>query len=253
MITENNARRIANSLSDTSSKGYGKIIEYAYLLKIFDEEILTGRTTCSECEEFRYLFYDFFAMDSRAYKPVVNAFFALFDDLVANVNNWEMDYVLNKLSSILGRVETSYASKMVHMFNHTFAIWDSVLTEHFRNEGYTDIKNSSYQLPLNERIESAFETYCYYASMFEGYVHDAIDILPGHINGSDVIRIFNSTIPTNPIPINGTNDVLNFDLSDVKKVDFILWLDRENLPKISFHTEAREIRKARFPDYNFGR
>ena len=97
-----------------------------------------------------------------------------------------------------GKLEMSFISKMVAIADPAFPIWDSVVAG-----GHFGMK-APYAYAQN-RYEKAVEKYAEYCRVYATYMRTD--------EANEKIKIFDRYFP-------------NADISDVKKLDFILWQDR---------------------------
>lgn len=106
--------------------------------------------------------------------------------------------VLTYLYEKQGRLEMSFASKMVALVDPRFPIWDSVVAGgHFGMKApYANEKN---------RLEKAIQKYNEYCCRYAAYMQTN--------EAKEKIALFNKNYP-------------NIDISDAKKLDFVLWQDR---------------------------
>ena len=97
-----------------------------------------------------------------------------------------------------GRLEMSFISKMVAIVNPSFPIWDSIVTKgHFGiTAPYANAEN---------RLQKGIEKYEQYCRCYDMYMQSAL--------AKEKIAEFEKLFP-------------KADLSDVKKLDFMLWQDR---------------------------
>ena len=97
-----------------------------------------------------------------------------------------------------GRLEMSFVSKMVALVDPTFPIWDSVVTKgHFRIVAPSaNAKN---------RLQKGIEKYEQYRYCYNTYMQSD--------EARNKIAEFNALFP-------------NTDITDIKKVDFMLWQER---------------------------
>ena len=230
-------RALTTSISASFASGnpLRKVKEYAYLLHIFNSDILSGHSTCRSNTDFQILFSDFFSFSAQSYGTVggtkLNHYFDVFDDLVANPSHRTMSYVLNRLLAINHHIELSYASKMLHMFDNDLPIWDSWLIPptcsksgyainiHFKDPFYGGIRNKSFA-----SIADAVAEYNRYVECFNRYKSPTFAPKPGDINGADVISIFRSAV--SPF----LSSPLLAHISDSKAIDFVLWQDHGTYP-----------------------
>ena len=89
--------------------------------------------------------------------------------------------------------QISFSSKLAHTINPSNPIWDSIVT----NENHFNL--------CCDNVDTAVAVYNEYKTKFNDYLSSSI--------GQELIKIFDEYLP-------------NSGISDVKKIDFILWQDR---------------------------
>ena len=171
------------------------------------EKIRTG------IEKYEYLRKRLYAVNvsaDREYQKTFNGFFRMgrrretyytdfFEYLESNKNKGlSFETALKYLYERHGRLEISFVSKMVAIVNPDFPIWDSVVAKgHFGVKApYANEKN---------RFEKAVERYQEYCQKYATYMQTE--------DAKKKIAFFDIHFP-------GT------DISNVKKVDFVLWQER---------------------------
>lgn len=163
--------------------------------------------------QYQYLRQELFAVDvsaDRAFQRAFNGFFRMrqrkeeyYVDFFCYLERHKQSGIsftdaLSFFYEKHGRIELSFVSKMVALVNPAFPIWDSVVAgEHFGlKKPYPNAKN---------RFGKTVEKYDEYCQKYATYMQtDA---------AREKIEIFNKYFP-------------DARISDVKKVDFILWQDR---------------------------
>lgn len=104
-----------------------------------------------------------------------------------------------RVRQIENTCEMSFSSKMLHTLDPSYPIWDSIVTEkHFGMKKPNTKKNI---------VEKFSERYEEYVDMFYKYMKTE--------EGKSLISVFDKSFP-------------NSGITDVKKIDFILWQDRGN-------------------------
>ncbi|MBR5022497.1 MAG: hypothetical protein IKY18_04785 [Oscillospiraceae bacterium] len=152
-------------------------------------------TDVSVDREYQRLFNGFFRMGRRT-----EAFYVDFYEYLEQHKNIGIAFAdaLTYLYEKQGRLEISFASKMVAMVDPSFPIWDSVVAGgHFGMKApYGSEKN---------RLEKAIRRYDEYCCRYSAYMQTN--------EAKEKIAFFNKNYP-------------DIDISDVKKLDFILWQER---------------------------
>ena len=129
-----------------------------------------------------------------------NSFFNLLEECI---NKKQDDYatVLNRLSDLTGRNEMSFASKIVATVNPNKPIIDKIVLRHFKTNrpSYGDLKH---------RISVSINIY----NEIEEEYHEFLKSK----KGEELINDFNKNIKQEH----------NFNITNIKKIDFILWQTR---------------------------
>ena len=116
-------------------------------------------------------------------------------------NNHSFASAFESIYSINSSMEISFCSKMIHTFDDSQPIWDTIVaTNHFGfKRPYSYCKSP---------IERCVKCYGEYADAFTSYMDSE--------EGRALVEIFDAHYP-------------NCGISDVKKIDFILWQDRKTV------------------------
>lgn len=146
--------------------------------------------------------YRYFYKVYRRTNQFCNNYFEYFESIKNNIN---IDFQTILQTICLFRenneLEMSFSSKILHTINPNYPIWDSIVTkEHFK------IYAPSRNLPNQIRIVEASKTYDDYKDKFYEYMKS--------VEGKEIIELFDENFPNNTI-------------SNVKKIDFVLWQDRK--------------------------
>ena len=154
-----------------------------------------ANTDVAANQDYQRRFNGFFRMGRRT-----EAFYADFYSYLEQHKNGSISFsdALTYLYEKQGRLEISFVSKMVALVDPTFPIWDSVVAKgHFGMRApYVNEKN---------RLEKAIKKYEEYCQLYTAYMQTN--------EAKEKIEKFNRHFP-------------NTDISDVKKLDFILWQSR---------------------------
>jgi hypothetical protein len=129
------------------------------------------------------------------------SFFNLLTECIKNNNDNYAD-VLNKLSEKTGRNEMSFASKIVATVNIQKPVIDKIVLGHFKisRPSHGDLKHRKIKsIDIYNEIEEAY--------------HELIKLKLGR----ELIITFNKKIKQQQ----------NFKITDIKKLDFILWQTRK--------------------------
>lgn len=152
-------------------------------------------TDVSIDSDFQTAFNGFYRMGRRT-----EAYYSDYYTYLQNhkISGTSFGDILGFLYQQHGRLEMSFSSKMVAMIDPTFPIWDSIVTKgHFEIVApYAKAKN---------RLQKGIELYNQYCRCYNAYLQTS--------EAKSKIAEFNEQFP-------------NTDITDVKKLDFILWQER---------------------------
>lgn len=165
--------------------------KYKYIMNRFCE------VDVSKDIEFQNMYRDFYQMNNRFYSDkFAQEYFCIMETL-KELSAVSFSDAFERVKSIQNTFETSFSSKMIHTFDPNMPIWDNVVTKrHFGITAPTYPKN---------REQKTVEKYNYYKEKFYDYLKSG--------EGQMIIELFDDKFPDSGI-------------SDVKKIDFILWQDR---------------------------
>jgi len=186
MISLEQAKTILNKIE--ISDGLRK---YQLIMKLLRE------TDVSKNEEFQMTFRDFYSIRPFYSDEFARQYFEIFERL-KNYKDISFQIVFNRIKSIQGTYEVSFSSKMVHSINVEYPIWDSVVST----------KQFGFKAPSSatkNRENACCIRYKEYEEAFYNYM--ATD------EGNSLTRMFDEKFPNN-------------EIADVKKIDFILWQNR---------------------------
>lgn len=152
-------------------------------------------TDVAKDRDFQRAFNGFFRMGRRT-EAYYNDYYAYLQQHKDSGVNFAK--ALTYLYERHGRLEMSFVSKMVAIVDPTLPIWDSVVTKgHFRIvTPYANVKN---------RLQKGIEKYEQYCQSYGTYMHTP--------EAQAKIREFDKLFP-------------NTEITDVKKLDFMLWQER---------------------------
>jgi hypothetical protein len=165
--------------------------KYNYIMSRVQE------TNVSSDLDFQKVFRDFYQMRRFYSEHFARHYFTLMEQL-KDTENMTFEMAIERIKHIQGTYEMSFASKLLHTIEPLHPIWDSVVTQrHFAIKvPYASCKN---------REIACCMRYAEYEDKFYDYM--ASD------EGRTIIEQFDKKFPDNKI-------------SDVKKIDFVLWQDR---------------------------
>ena len=164
--------------------------------KTIMEALLT--TNVAEDKGFQKLYRDFYQMRPFYSDDFAHAYFKLMESM----KSWlsvSFDMAFERIKHIKGSYEMSFSSKLVHTIDPSLPVWDKIVTrDHFHMKApYSACKDR--ERACCKRYEDYRKRFCCYKDSPEGQV---------------MIESFDTAFP-------------NSGISDVKKIDFILWQDRK--------------------------
>ncbi len=128
-------------------------------------------------------------------KEFYEAYYKLMEE--GKNKNITFEDVLMSLFNEFGSVEASFSSKLISTLNVDYPIWDSYVLKNL------NIKVPSYG--SKDRLAKTVETYKYLCEWYEEFLKSS--------EGIEIINKFDSLYPC--------------DISNTKKIDFLLWQMRE--------------------------
>lgn len=150
----------------------------------------------SEDTEFQNIYRDFYQMRRFYSDEFARKYFRLMEQ-IKGMSGVTFKMTFERVKHIQCTYETSFSSKMAHTFNPQIPIWDSVVTtRHFGFKAPTGVK---------DREQKTIDRFNEYSEKFYKYMKSS--------EGQMLIEMFDKAFLGNGI-------------SDVKKIDFILWQDR---------------------------
>ena len=173
-------------------------------------------TNVVEDGEYQKKYKNFFALRrlvTEKDKDIKAEKFKKYFEILEKFKNEKIDIdtakqIYDECCEINGRRELSFATKIMHVIDNDFPIYDSVVGgDHF---GFYMYQNTD-----------AWAMYLEYKTNFEDYVKKSEDAMK-------MIEIFDKKFPQ-------YKDVKYGGFSDIKKVDFVLWQDKkkdEKKPKV---------------------
>jgi len=168
-----------------ASKGILKYIEIMGVL---------GKVNVSECLIFQKLYKGFYRV--RRNDEWCKVYFSHLENNKVN-NDISFDNVLDYISEKTGRCEASFSSKLVATINPNKPIWDRWI-----------IQNTGHRAPLSADKNKIALTKAAYRSIenwYDGFLKSD--------DGKLYVQTFNKILP---------KDIVD-RITDLKKVDFILW------------------------------
>lgn len=192
--------------------------------------VFSSSGSVANSSKFRQLFAKFYQLN-RAYgaPSFLDPYFEIFDGVKNGMIPQDIKTILEEIQKKCrkkgrtnGTIELSFASKMLHTINpDDYPIWDSILVpsnhqinkkrrhEHFHGAPY-GIKNNGW----HGLVDNAVKEYEDYMKVFIQYKNLATGN-NNDLGGQDLIALFDNCPRFKGLPI-----------SNIKKIDFILWKDR---------------------------
>ena len=186
-----NVKQLFEYKKEKIEKGLDKYYEIMEMLKQTDIAV-----NLEFQKKYRY-FYKVY----RRTNQFCSDYFKYFEEIKNNINI-DFETILRTISSFRknNELEMSFSSKILHSINPDLPIWDSIVTkEHF---GILAPKKCG----KSDRIIEASKIYYYYKDEIYKYMNS--------YEGNEIITCFNDYFPNN-------------EISNVKKIDFVLWQDRK--------------------------
>ena len=185
----------------SQKKGYYKNTNWTAIQKGYDDYLFIMKNMHVFDDEFKRKFASFYKLNQGMRN--INDKKSFFNLLKECIKNNQDDYatVLKKLSLKTGRNEMSFASKIVATVNPHKPIIDRIVLGHYkiRRPSYGDLKH---------RISKSINIY-------NEIEKDYLEFLDTKL-GKDRMKIFDNNI----------EQVNNFKITKIKKLDFILWQTR---------------------------
>jgi hypothetical protein len=161
-------------------------------LKIMD---MVKKVDVSQDEEFQKLFNGFYRMRQRP-KIFYKKYYSFMENNKETPPSFEK--TLRYIYEELGRMEPSFSSKLVATLNPNMPIWDSVV-----------LNNLKLKAPAYYRKNRLEEIIAFYGDIVNHYI-ELLDSEKGKI----IVELFDQEYPKTGI-------------TDAKKVDFVLWQNRD--------------------------
>ncbi|MCQ2571736.1 MAG: hypothetical protein MJ165_01930 [Alphaproteobacteria bacterium] len=215
----NNLEKIVNDILQ-DKKLDGKLKEYNDVITLLDI------TDVSTDTKYQYVYSDFFVLrylgtirgkeftpeqKQEQQKKFLDKYFSILQQEKSNkqMTMERAKQIYLRVCTIRNRAELSYASKIIHVIDNNFPIYDKdVCKKHFfsiyKKKGETA---EEYRLRL-------WDMYVKYKNLFERYIKESED-------AKTIIKILRKS-----------DKFSSYKFSDVKLVDFVLWRDKKVLIKI---------------------
>lgn len=167
------------------------IDKYSTIQNTFWEKDISNDT-----DGFQKLFNSFYVV--RRNSEWRKDYYTLFESLKKEKNTVTFEQILKALYNTTGKIEASYSSKMLATLNPNKPIWDQYVLQ---NAGIAPPSQGK------DRFNSAVNVYYQLCEWYDKFL--ATD------NARDCIAYFNEIFPEHN------------SISDIKKIDFYLWMKRE--------------------------
>lgn len=178
-------------------------LETAFGLKTYLDILRdTQKAKFEATAEFRKKFNGYYKVRQRS-PEWYKTFFDLFEKQFNKEQSFE--YLLREMYKVGNSIEVSFVSKLMATVKPEKPIWDKYV---IKNIGLESEWKSSSKLSVEERIKKAKEIYDKIAKRYDDLLKDEI--------GKKCIERFNQVLPK-----------YKDSLSDVKKIDCILWSKRK--------------------------
>ncbi|RYF85774.1 MAG: hypothetical protein EOO00_13840 [Chitinophagaceae bacterium] len=152
------------------------------------------KTNVATDQEYRTRFKGFYRV--RRNEEFCNLYFGLLERNKTNKSFSFMD-VLSELCP-LGKLEASFSSKLIATINPEMPVWDTEVLKHMNGELEIDVHSE-------DRIQAAGAKYAAMINWYQMKVHSS--------EGKTIVAEFDRRFPASGI-------------SDVKKIDLVLWQTR---------------------------
>lgn len=146
--------------------------------------------------EFQKTYRDFYQLRRFYSDEFATKYFTLMEQM-KNMSTITFEMAFERVKHIQCTYEISFSSKLAHTLNPSLPVWDSVVTKNHFGINAPVVKKDKEQ-KIIERYQLYSERYCEYLRSDEGQM---------------LIQKFDEAFPDR-------------EISDVKKIDFILWQDR---------------------------
>lgn len=172
----------------TTSEGLKK---YKYIMEALH------KTDVSTKDNFKAVFCDFYQLRKFYSEKFRTQYFYILEEM-KELEEISFRDAFERLRGIEGSCEMSFASKLVHTVDPKYPIWDKIVTQdHFGMK-----KPYAGKDPVGK-----------YCKRYEEYMSKFYEYMKSE-EGVELIRIFDEKFPDSGI-------------TDVKKLDFIIWQDRK--------------------------
>jgi hypothetical protein len=159
---------------------------------------MLNKCNVDENDEFRKMYNGFYRMRQRT-KDYYDTYYRYFEK---NKTRKDVTFgeVLGHIKSETGRMEASFSSKLAATINPELPIWDQYV-----------MKNMDIKVPYNSAKNRHEKILIAYNQLISEY-----DRLIESTEGIEMVHAFDEAYP-------------NCKVTDIKKIDFILWQTREEL------------------------
>lgn len=136
-------------------------------------------------------------------------FFQVFEDVYRGKTQADFSVVLMKLYKQTGRIEASFASKMLHMLNPDLPIWDAIVLSKLKGVIPIKVLARKKDCSIDDLVQNRTEIY------------NAIKRWYKTIDAERIAEQFDKNYPS-----------LATELSQSKKIDFVLWGTKDSQFKV---------------------
>jgi hypothetical protein len=172
------------------------INKYLGIMKLLDDSTVNVETS----PEFRKAFNGFYKV-RRYSTDWYNQYYGLMQSYRSKGIQPGFDQVLDEMYQLTGNLEASFSSKLVHTLNPGAVVWDKYVLAN------TGLKAPPQWHDMTERLQNAKVTYVILTQWFADFTDSD--------EGRHWIKAFDELIPEHS------------QLTDLKKIDFILWQLRD--------------------------
>lgn len=156
-------------------------------------------TDVSQDKEFQKKYNGFYRMRQRP-KTYYELYYA-YMERCKNDDGLSIDDIATYIYNQTNRCELSFSSKLLATINPNMPVWDTIVAQNHFGISYTVYTPKKYA----SRLEMIIDKYHEYTRAYAEYMNSE--------EAKMIIRVFNQVYP-------------DVDITDVKKVDLVLWQDR---------------------------
>lgn len=192
-----------------NKKDLNKILTKDKILKLTDYFYIQNNIHNVSSIEFRKRFNKFYYVNPHRNLDWQKVYYSLLKNSVGK-KDISYEKIISTLYKKTGRVEASFASKLVATLNMDMPVIDSVVLKYFKKQGCKKIIMPPYSNTPKERTEKLSILHKNLIEIYNNFLKTK--------KGKEVIKIFRKNFkeifPTE-------------EISDIKIIDFILWQTRD--------------------------